>query len=752
MASNNRNNVKSGVFIYRTTDNLATVSANGYFNDMIIDINLHDLIIHEQIDTSDNTKVERNLLCVTAKTLDNINTVAIKSKWEGDIEQAIADLETYINNNFVKIDGSSVMSAPLKFASGSFRGAVGPGLNGVTFLKMDSDGNITLVGSLSDTQFIPSGDNTTDLGNSTRKLKTVYANNLNNGYDIAIPVTHATDTVGLKSQIDDAANSGEQLYTTGVWYAKMYAGTTAPSADNGTNYADFSQVDNNNKPIIVIYTRTNGAWVETTRITPPSNHNGYMTITSKIWDIAEQAGQQGGLVLWSHNQETFTPYPRIVSFDGANITNSTITTSTFQGSATLSEPSTVTMPASSGDSQIVNKKYVDDLLNSSFANRDLSNLTSTGQNVSNWSSNVSNCITNIPQDIKLELSGGTLTLKAGSKVYVPNGIGVFNTVTIPSDKTFSTGSANNKLVVCYYPGDGTIKTFLPENVVSGPSYSISDGIWYDTSNNIIKRISGGSVAYSGLSFPICILQSTGGTITSIDQVFNGFGYIGGAAFVLPGVKCLIPDGRKTDGTLNSILKTITSVRVSLQGTPLSHENYPIVLEEVPDSLIPSDNYYYDEKDNYVKSSSSHVVPSNKKCIVGFQSWDGTSKKITSFMPKQVFHAVDSNESDFVVAFQRPTAANSYTWYRKYKSGWVEQGGSADTSTAVANTITINLPITMADTRYTVNAVEYSAGTGAGGYTNPGYKNKTIASFDLSGTQAGSSVGNNWDWEVKGMAA
>ena len=35
--------------------------------------------------------------------------------------------------------------------------------------------------------------------------------------------------------------------------------------------------------------------------------------------------------------------------------------------------------------------------------------------------NISNCITEIPQDIKLELNNGTLTLKAGSKVYIPNG-------------------------------------------------------------------------------------------------------------------------------------------------------------------------------------------------------------------------------------------------------------------------------------------------------------------------------------------
>ena len=30
--------------------------------------------------------------------------------------------------------------------------------------------------------------------------------------------------------------------------------------------------------------------------------------------------------------------------------------------------------------------------------------------------------------------------------------------------------------------------------------------------------------------------------------------------------------------------------------------------------------------------------------------------------------------DYVVESQLPTAENNYTWYRLYKSGWVEQGG------------------------------------------------------------------------------
>lgn len=77
VASNNRNNVKAGLFIYRTTDDLETVTASGYFNDMIIDINLHDVIIHEQVNASDPTEVKVNTLVVTAKTLDNIQTISV---------------------------------------------------------------------------------------------------------------------------------------------------------------------------------------------------------------------------------------------------------------------------------------------------------------------------------------------------------------------------------------------------------------------------------------------------------------------------------------------------------------------------------------------------------------------------------------------------------------------------------------------------------------------------------------------------
>lgn len=57
---------------------------------------------------------------------------------------------------------------------------------------------------------------------------------------------------------------------------------------------------------------------------------------------------------------------------------------------------------------------------------------------------------------------------------------------------------------------------------------------------------------------------------------------------------------------------------------------------------------------------------------------------------------DMSGADYIVAWQTPTDQNNYTWYRKYKSGWVEQGGQK-----LAGIKTYEIPILMANTNYTV---------------------------------------------------
>lgn len=164
-------------------------------------------------------------------------------------------------------------------------------------------------------------------------------------YNITVEKTYLENEAEIYDAIYTAADKGEQLYQTGVWYAKMYSDTVVPTGSEyeDRNYADFSQVDSDNNPIIVIYECQSGVWTEIQRITPPTEYNGYLPITSKFWDIEEQTGQQGGEVLWSYNTKRFTPFPRIISYDSIHVTGD----------------STVVIPDNPSSTQIVNKDYVD---------------------------------------------------------------------------------------------------------------------------------------------------------------------------------------------------------------------------------------------------------------------------------------------------------------------------------------------------------------------------------------------------------
>lgn len=166
--------------------------------------------------------------------------------------------------------------------------------------------------------------------------------------------------------------------------------------------------------------------------------------------------------------------------------------------------------------------------------------------------NITNCITEIPQDIKLKLNNGVLTLKAGSKVWMPDGLNEdgskkFNCAVVSNDIS-RTVSPDNSLMFFYDNGAleysaSTFQCFSGETVPTTTQTSIT---WYDTATNYIKSSSNGGQSWSaGRSLPICIISNT----TTIDQVFNGFGYIGSTAFALPGVKGLAPNGRNADGSL-----------------------------------------------------------------------------------------------------------------------------------------------------------------------------------------------------------
>lgn len=105
--------------------------------------------------------------------------------------------------------------------------------------------------------------------------------------------------------------------------------------------------------------------------------------------------------------------------------------------------------------------------------------------------------------------------------------------------------------------------------------------------------------------------------------------------------------------------------------------------------------------------------------------------------------------DTLVAFQAPSAGNNYTWYRKYASGWVEQGGMGGQTGSSPYYIT--LPVQMASTDYWVTSQWRGASATDSGAAQSRYN--YAAPYSTTQIEVG---GYNTTaaciWEVKGMAA
>lgn len=213
----------------------------------------------------------------------------------------------------------------------------------------------------------------------------------------------------------------------------------------------------------------------------------------------------------------------------------------------------------------------------------------------------SNCITEIPQDINLTLSNGTLTLKAGSVITLADG----RQKVCESDITFTSSTNGESLV--YANTNGTwMQSRLVSKSVSGDIRPLTDTymMWFDTANQAVYTY--GNDPSSGLlvSLPFAKITVTNGAISSIDQVFNGAGYIGSSVFVLPGVKCLVPNGFNEDGTLKSKLYTTTNLRIRTDG---GNNNPYFGLDTDYGTISIASSVSYDEKENKVIWSGNKVT-------------------------------------------------------------------------------------------------------------------------------------------------
>ena len=105
---------------------------------------------------------------------------------------------------------------------------------------------------------------------------------------------------------------------------------------------------------------------------------------------------------------------------------------------------------------------------------------------------------------------------------------------------------------------------------------------------------------------------------------------------------------------------------------------------------------------------------------------------------------NQTDVDYVVESQLPTSENDYTWYRLYKSGWVEQGGFVSSA---SGTVTVNFLKEMSDNNYTALKTLYTTSTNSGVlYNQLAFFSRTTTSMQTS------TAGTGFSWEVKGMSA
>ena len=267
-----------------------------------------------------------------------------------------------------------------------------------------------------------------------------------------------------------------------------------------------------------------------------------------------------------------------------------------------------------------------------------------GNVLSELDTSKTNCITEIPQDIKLELVDGALTLKAGSKVYIPNGFEAdgsnkFDVVTIAFDISNTYTGATFSNLVFVSPTNTLHKPncnmYSGSTAPSGESYMM----WYDTENNSVKYTSnGGSTWVGGYSLPVCLQTTTSGSgTTSIDKVFNGFGYIGSTVYALPGVKGLAPNGRSSDGTLNNMEFETKSVITRTFAASENKQDVCLLFNGESFARLEKDVYVYDEVKNENVDGYYNYVHAH----IG--SLDVTSGVVSDFNIKVPFRAVDYND-------------------------------------------------------------------------------------------------------------
>jgi hypothetical protein len=298
--------------------------------------------------------------------------------------------------------------------------------------------------------------------------------------------------------------------------------------------------------------------------------------------------------------------------------------------------------------------------------------------------------TNTPaiRKAKADIKGNTLTVKAGTKTYFPNGLQEdgatkkIDPVTLESDctrtLTISSGNFDGDFLIFYRPDVNKITSIILENTGSGnelpTDLSWNTWVFYNTSTNkILFTEDSGESWTREYSLPLGICTVKDSKFTEIKQIFNGYGFIGSELFALPGLTCALPNGLQNNGEMKNIYRTVANVdmwhengntytslgirnindnaQISRCGNGFTSAQQLPELEDAPIYCA----FYLSPENAFYRKENSTAYSKQDWCQIGDYTADSANNyRITSLIGKHVFQALDYNDTSLMSQAHMPS--------------------------------------------------------------------------------------------------
>lgn len=255
-----------------------------------------------------------------------------------------------------------------------------------------------------------------------------------------------------------------------------------------------------------------------------------------------------------------------------------------------------------------------------------------------------------------------LVIKAGSLLNAPNGLdGEQLSFTVKSPSNDVIVKNNSKSDGRYYiivENDSVIFEDL-DNIMVGEELPtenmVENNKFYNITTNFIYNYNGTEWVETSMTLPLGIIIIKDKQIYDFDEVFNGFGFMGNLAYVLPGVKAFLPLGKNEDGTYNSDEYTQESIKFALIDYESTSTGYLIFGRDyfgfadhyVEQTVQPEDVLYtewYNPSSNYILFYDRLLQDwfrYSEMCVASDVIFNG--KLVTAWNIKKVIKLADQNE-------------------------------------------------------------------------------------------------------------